>query len=57
MRRRARLWAYYVALYWSLWRYARLQRAQLKLLARAAECAQRVTFCKVRCIEEELKQG
>ena len=57
MRHRARLWVYYVALYWSLWRYARLQRAQLKLLARAAECAQRVTFCKVRCIEEELKQG
>ena len=57
MRRRVRLWAYYVALYWSLWWYSRLQKAQLKLLSRASECAQRVTFCKVRCIEEELKQG
>lgn len=54
---RARLLGYYVALYWALWRYARLQRAQLRLLDKAAKSACRVTACKLRCIAEELKQG
>jgi hypothetical protein len=57
MLRKVRLWAYHVALYWAVWRYARLQLVQLRLLEKATKHAQRVTAYKLRCIEEELKQG